>query len=139
MPLRPVPMLHVLRDAEGRLVSLHREPVSGGEALPPDHPEVVAFLGQDRGQQRFAALDADLVRVLEDLIDALIRRHVINITDLPMEAQAKLFDRKHFREGMQAHALSLFGALGAAEGGDPAQAPPAWGDPGSPLPGAPRT
>lgn len=103
-------MLHVLRDAEGRLLSLHREPVPGGEALPPDHPEVVAFLGQDRDQQRFAALDADLVRVLEDLIDALIRRNVINITDLPPEAQAKLFDRKHFREGMQAHALSLFGA-----------------------------
>ncbi|WP_298011409.1 hypothetical protein [uncultured Aquabacterium sp.] len=125
-------MLHVLRDAEGRLLSLHREPVPGGEALPPDHPEVVAFLGQDRDQQRFAALDADLVRVLEDLIDALIRLNLINITDLPPVALATLFYRKHFGEGMQAHALSLFGAPahqpGDAGSSQGAPAGSTWGD-----------
>ena len=57
----------------------------------------------------FARLDADFVRVLEDLIDTLIARHVINITDLPDQAQAKLFARKSFRERAGRNALDLFG------------------------------
>ena len=101
-------MRYAIRDPQGAIVSLHREPVAGAEALPVQHPEVQAFLGNE-GERSFAQLDANLVRVLEDLIDALIRRNVLRITDLPSEAQAKLFDRKHFREGMQAHALSLYG------------------------------
>ena len=57
----------------------------------------------------FARLDADFVRVLEDVIDTLIARHVINITDLPEQAQAKLFARKSFRERAGRNALDLFG------------------------------
>jgi hypothetical protein len=57
----------------------------------------------------FARLDADFVRVIEDVIDTLIERHVINITDLPAEAQAKLFARKSFRERAGRNALDLFG------------------------------
>ena len=49
------------------------------------------------------------MRVLEDLIDALITRHVLNITDLPAEAQVKLFARKSFRERSSRNALRLFG------------------------------
>lgn len=56
----------------------------------------------------FARLDADFVRVLEDVIDTLIARHVINITDLPDQAQAKLFARKSFRERAGRNALRLF-------------------------------
>lgn len=101
-------MRYAIRDPQGTIVSLHREPVPGAEPLPVQHPEVQAFLGNE-GERSFAQMDASLVRVLEDLIDALIRRNVLRITDLPTEAQAKLFDRKHFREGVQAHALSLYG------------------------------
>jgi hypothetical protein len=57
----------------------------------------------------FARLDADFVRVIEDVIDTLIARHVINITDLPEQAQAKLFARKSFRERAGRNALDLFG------------------------------
>lgn len=101
-------MPFVQRDLDGRIVSLHRDPVPGGEELPPSHPDVQAFLQADEAQT-FAALDANLVRVLEDLIDVLIRRNVLCVTDLPAEAQAKLFERKHFREGMHGHSLKLFG------------------------------
>lgn len=101
-------MHHAIRDPQGVIVSLHLEAVPGSEPLPAQHPEIQAFLGS-AGERSFAQMDAVLVRVLEDLIDALIRRNVLRITDLPLEAQAKLFDRKHFREGMQTHALSLFG------------------------------
>jgi len=47
--------------------------------------------------------------VLEDVIDTLINRNLINITDLPAEAQAKLFSRKGFRERRISHSLKLFG------------------------------
>ena len=63
----------------------------------------------DPAEDGFARLDADFVRVLEDVIDTLIARHVINITDLPDQAQAKLFARKSFRERAGRNALKLFG------------------------------
>jgi hypothetical protein len=63
----------------------------------------------------FERLDADFVRVLEDVIDTLIARHVINITDLPDQAQAKLFARKSFRERAGRNALKLFDDSGMAE------------------------
>src|SRR5687768_1713304 len=96
-------MPYARRDAQGQVLSLHREAgVEADEFLADDHPDVRAFLGQagggDDAQERFARLDADFVRVLEDVIDTLINRNVINITDLPAEAQAKLFSRKSFRE-----------------------------------------
>ena len=65
--------------------------------------------GRDAADDGFARLDADFVRVLEDVIDTLIARHVINITDLPDQAQAKLFARKSFRERAGRNALKLFG------------------------------
>lgn len=103
-------MRHVLRDATGSIVSVHREPVPGSQALPESHPDVQAFLIEGAEGQSFAGLDADLVRVLEDLIDVLIERNVLRITDLPGEAQQKLFNRKHFRSRVQAKSLRLFGA-----------------------------
>jgi hypothetical protein len=65
--------------------------------------------GRDAADDGFARLDADFVRVIEDVIDTLIARHVINITDLPDQAQAKLFARKSFRERTGRNALKLFG------------------------------
>lgn len=107
-----VTMFYVLRDASGQISSLHRDPVVGAQTLPEDHPEVRQFMGVDSEHQQFATLDASFLRVLEDVIDALIRRNVLCITDLPMEAQLKLFDRKHFREGRQTHALDLYNPSG---------------------------
>lgn len=92
-------MLFVTRNTGGLIESLHSTPVAGGEALPADHPDVLSFLErQGAGQHAFSSLDAGLVRVLEDLIDVLISRNLIRITDLPPEAQQKLFERKRFRE-----------------------------------------
>ena len=58
----------------------------------------------------FSRLDADFVRVIEDVIDTLITRNIFNITDLPAEAQAKLFARKSFRERISQSSLRLFEA-----------------------------
>jgi hypothetical protein len=55
------------------------------------------------------------VRVIEDIIDALIVKNIINITDLPEQAQAKLFARKSFRERITRHSLRVFDDSGAAD------------------------
>jgi hypothetical protein len=102
-------MPYVTRDSQGLIDTVYREAVAGAEALPADHPEVLAFLGHDEEHQhRFASMDAGLVRVLEDLVDVLIDRNIIRITDLPLEAQQKLFERKHFRDRIKHHSLQLF-------------------------------
>jgi hypothetical protein len=103
-------MRYVMRDEAGAIVSVHREPVPNAQPLEDGHPEVMAFLDGDENAQSFAGLDADLVRVLEDLIDALIDRNVLRVTDLPAQAQQKLFARKHFRSRAQARSLNLFGS-----------------------------
>lgn len=96
----------------GAIASLHLDaPAAGAEFLAADHPEVAAFLGADGGD-RFERLDADFVRVIEDVIDTLIIKNVINITDLPDQAQAKLFARKSFRDRIQQHSLHLFDNAG---------------------------
>jgi hypothetical protein len=102
-------MPYVRRHADGRIDSLHRNPVEGGEFLSDDHAEVQAFVGNDPAtREDFSRLDADFVRVIEDVIDTLIVKNVINITDLPEQAQAKLFARKSFRERVSKSALRLF-------------------------------
>jgi hypothetical protein len=44
--------------------------------------------------------DTSLVRVLEDLIDVLITRGVIQFTDLPEAAQTKLLERRETRASL---------------------------------------
>jgi len=105
-------MPFIRRDDLGAIASLHRRDDGGAEFLPDDHPEVRAFLGVAPAApdgEAFATLDADFVRVIEDVIDTLISKNVINITDLPIEAQTKLFSRKRFRERASGDALQLFG------------------------------
>lgn len=116
-------MPYVLRTPDGQIDSLHRDARAGAQWLPPDHPELLRFLGAsapgapasegdapDEAEAGFASLDAGLIRVVEDLVDVLVARNVINITDLPPEAQHKLFARKNFRERFQRNALQLFEA-----------------------------
>lgn len=107
-------MPYVLRSPDGQILSLHKEAEEVAEFLPPDDPQVQAFLNGDNTEaapaQQFATLDADLVRVLEDLIDALIARNILMVTDLPAQAQQKLFDRKSFRSSMKNYSLRLFDA-----------------------------
>ena len=107
-------MPFIRRNAQGAIDSLHRRDEGGADYLPDDHPDVRAFLGADASSGGgFASLDADFIRVIEDVIDALISKNVINITDLPIEAQTKLFGRKGYRERATKDALKLFGDDGA--------------------------
>jgi len=102
-------MPYIRRGPDRQIESLHRRGETGMEYLPDGHPDILAFIGQSTaGNSQFGKLDADFVRVIEDVIDTLIVKNIINITDLPGEAQAKLFARKTFRERVSQNSLRLF-------------------------------
>ena len=102
-------MPHVLRDADGRIIGvLDRAFVGGTEELPGNDPELLAFLEQVAGpmeEQRRAFMRADLefIRVLEDLVAALMERNVISLTDLPTDAQRKVLSRSALRQMLNQH------------------------------------
>ena len=102
-------MPYIRRNAEGQIESLHRAETEGDEYLDAEHADVQAFLGRTPGEGAFSRLDADFVRVIEDVIDTLLTKNILNITDLPGEAQAKLFARKSFRDRSSRNSLHLFG------------------------------
>ena len=100
-------MPYARRNSEGRLVALLAEAEPNAqELLPANHPDVLAFLG---GGDVFSSLDADFIRVTEDLINTLIERRLLQFTDLPAEAQRKLRARESFRDRRVKGALYLLG------------------------------
>ncbi len=105
-------MPYVHRDATGRISAMLREADSPHtEFLPDESADVLAFMGWGKAPAEgdgFVRMDADFVRVIEDVIDALIVKNVINITDLPGEAQIKLMNRRSFRERVSQSSLRLF-------------------------------
>ncbi len=99
----------VRRDSEGRIASLHRKAETPApEFLPAQHSEVRAFIGLGAAADDSSGLDAEIARVLEDLIDTLIARNVIAVTDLPEQGQAKPFAHKSYRERAGRNASRLF-------------------------------
>lgn len=54
-----------------------------------------------RNQKDFSDLDNDFIRVLEDLIDALLSNGALRLTDLPPQALEKLNRRKQVRERLR--------------------------------------
>ena len=60
------------------------------------------------GDGEFTRLDADLIRVIEDVVDVLIDRGLLRLTDLPPEAQRKLMNRKGARARLR-NGLNLLG------------------------------
>lgn len=55
----------------------------------------------DRLKQDLSELDSGFIRVLEDLIDALISNGTLRLTDLPPQALEKLSQRKRARQRLQ--------------------------------------
>jgi hypothetical protein len=110
----PAQVLLCRRNAEGRIVALTRQLLSaqeaqagGWEVVAAAEAEVEVFLHEVSTQANpLSQTDTDLARVLEDLIDVLINRGLIQFTDLPKAAQAKLLERRQTR-AQYAHRLEL--------------------------------
>ncbi len=98
-------MPYVQRDSTGQVVALFAAAGPGhDEELPAGHPDAAALAGSGE----FARLDADLIRVIEDVVDVLIDRGLLRLTDLPADAQRKLLTRKGARARLR-QGLDLLG------------------------------
>ena len=98
-------MLYVERNDKGQIIAVRkRKPgEAAGEKLSLLNAEVLAFLSQSESEinslaQILALTDESIIRVLEDLIDLLIKKNIILFTELPEEAQEKIRERKQARE-----------------------------------------
>jgi hypothetical protein len=95
-------MLYVERDKDGKIIALHKSPdPNAGEKKSIMDEEILDFLNKnvdtDPELQFLALSDVGIIRILEDLIDVLIRKNLILFTDLPEDAQAKIRERKRVR------------------------------------------
>ena len=105
-------MLYVERDNDGNIIALHRKPeLDAGEQKAIMDEEIFEFLNKtvdtDPWVQLLSLSDMGIIRILEDLIDLLIRKNVILFTDLPEEAQSKIRERKRVREKIDPNHLMV--------------------------------
>ncbi|TBU97398.1 tryptophan synthase subunit beta [Stutzerimonas kirkiae] len=97
-------MLYVQHDSAGNLLRVEEQPfpeMNGKMAAKTF--EIQSWQQQQAIKQSLQHLrqsDLDMIRVLEDLIQVLIGKGVISITDLPEAAQAKLNSRFETRANL---------------------------------------
>jgi hypothetical protein len=98
-------MFYAERDQAGTIIAIKRYP--GGDNVdqkPLSEQEVEAFLASEFGRTSYEvmlrAADQKMIRVLDDLIDVLVRKNIIMLTDLPDEAREKLGSRQEVRRRM---------------------------------------
>jgi ABC-type nitrate/sulfonate/bicarbonate transport system ATPase subunit len=109
-------MPYVQRDDSGRITSLYRDAPHGqAELLAADHPDILSFLDNGTGSSNnqevrrlLSNLDTTMIRVLDDLVEVLIQKRVIMLTDLPEQAQKKVLLRKETRENLLGDPESLY-------------------------------
>jgi hypothetical protein len=92
----------VKRNQAGEVIAAYAEAQpDAGEYLAPDSAELsplVSAASAEAGTvQAMTESDLDLVRVLEDLVNALLHKNVIQPTYLPEEARAKILQRQRMR------------------------------------------
>lgn len=101
-------MLYVQRDEQGRLIRVQATAFAGAEGpLPADAQEIQAWYADQQVESSLLQLkqsDLDMIRVLDDLLQVLISKGVLRITDLPAAAQAKLLGRVQTREALAGRA-----------------------------------
>lgn len=96
-------MPYIVRNALGAIIGVSIDPSEDTvEYLPWGHPEVAAFVDREKasGQIDIAATDFNMARVTEDLIELLIRKELIEFSELPEQAQRKLLARKSMRTSL---------------------------------------
>jgi hypothetical protein len=89
-------MPYVFRNSDDKIIGLSDEAPNGSaEELELSDPEVLEFL--QHAKNELSSSDADTIRVIEDLVDVLIQKKLILLTDLPVPAQQKLTERQRIR------------------------------------------
>jgi len=100
-------MLFVERGTDGKIIALYNAPhPSALEQRSLMDEEVLAFFNATESwKQLMSFSDLATIRILEDLIDVLVRKNVIQFTELPEQAQHRILERKQMREKIVVHDL----------------------------------
>jgi hypothetical protein len=107
-------MPYVRRNADGAVVSVSKDSREDHEEFVSNNDSgLLDFfsdnLAEDNPLYYLIKSDLDLTRVLEDLIDLMVNKGMINFTDLPDSAQQKLMGRRkaraQLREGQRRSVL----------------------------------
>ncbi|MFU8789646.1 MAG: hypothetical protein ACNA7G_11500 [Methylobacter sp.] len=111
-------MPYALQDDAGKILALYDRPEDmNAHWLDDDAPAVVSFkqglLESAKTAKQLAASDMELIRVLEDVVELLIKKQIFVFTDLPEFAQAKLSKRQKMRSDM----VSLTSLIGNDDDG----------------------
>lgn len=98
-------MPFIRRDANGTIVEALDAPTGEViEFLEADDPEIARFAsrlgGAEQIREQLTVSDSDMVRVIEDLIEILIKKGVLEPGDLPNVVNAKLARRRTLRKTM---------------------------------------
>lgn len=96
-------MPFIRRDATGAIVEALEAPTGTAlEYLEPDDPEVTRFVRRQSGAEQIRdqlhVSDADMARVVEDLVEALIKKGVLAQGDLHEAVHRKLARRRELRK-----------------------------------------
>ncbi len=101
-------MPYVERNAEGRIVAVRKEAsLQADEYLAESDPEYLDFFQSDEIQLALEDSDRALARVTEDLIELLVRKGLIMVTELPAVVQHKLRSRVSLRSRLAQSACDL--------------------------------
>jgi len=102
-------MPYVTRDTNGRIIAASATLLEGdSELIAADAPELRVFVESMIGSaSELAFSDMKLIRAIEDIVDLLISKNIICITDLPSAVQHKLLERRSLRHSL--NALNLIG------------------------------
>lgn len=96
-------MPYIKRNTAGQISAVSEEALPGfSEATDKDADDIAAFgvelIGSDEAE--LIKTDLEFVRVLEDVIELLMAKNVIQFTELPDASQAKMLKRKKLRDGI---------------------------------------
>lgn len=93
-------MVYIKRDADNNIIAIYdKKSDDVTEELEQDDKEVVDFLARCNleSQSELLKSDLEMIRVVEDLVQILISKNVIAITDFPIAAIQKLSQRGKIR------------------------------------------
>ncbi|WP_374089845.1 hypothetical protein [Methylomicrobium lacus] len=99
-------MPYVSRNESGEITGLHHSPPEAVEVewLDGKDPQIQHYLHASAATEQprlyLSNTDADMIRVIDDLIELLIAKNVFTFTELPEAVQRKLGSRRQWREDL---------------------------------------
>ncbi len=111
-------MAYVLQNDRGEILALYdKQEDINAKWMDDNSPDVINFKNKSAtgnlSEQVLIASDMELIRVLEDIVELLIKKQVFVFTELPTFAQSKLSKRQKLRTDM----VSLTSLIGSTDDG----------------------